>query len=134
MNAFSSTDASSEKTDRRLAASQRLTKSADFRVAFEQQNSYVGRFIVMLLRTADDASLRLGVIAGKRTLRRAVDRNRAKRLMREAYRLNRHQFSGVCDVVLIARRQIAKSSLTTVENDLLRLARKAGILIQRKVS
>ncbi len=83
----------------------------------------------MLQRHGDDASLRVGVISSKRTLRRAVDRNRAKRLMREAYRLNRHLFCGKVDVVLIARRPIAKASLVMVEKDLMRLARKAGMLI-----
>jgi len=118
-----------EKVSHSLSLRQRLRKSADYNDAFKQKDSFVGKYIVMLHRHSDDASLRVGVIASKRTLRRAVDRNRAKRLMREAYRLNRHLFSGKLDVVLIARRPIAKASLALVERDLVRLANKAGMLV-----
>ncbi len=85
----------------------------------------------MLQRNCDDSSLRVGVISSKKTLRRAVDRNRAKRLMREAYRINRHRFFGKLDVVLIARRPIAKATLALVEKDLMRLASKAGMLSEK---
>ena len=116
------------KVDKGLTLSQRLRKSNDFDDAFKEKRSFVGKYIVLLQRHGDNASLRVGVISSKRTLRRAVDRNRAKRLMREAFRLNRHLFSGDVDVVLIARRPLAKASLDVVERDLMRLARKAGML------
>jgi ribonuclease P protein component len=35
-----------------------------------------------------------------------VQRNRAKRLLREAFRLNQHLLPAACDVVLIARAPI----------------------------
>lgn len=34
---------------------------------------------------------RIGLIVGKRALRRAVDRNRVKRVIRETFRLNRQE-------------------------------------------
>lgn len=37
-------------------------------------------------RPADGGRARLGLIVGKRVVRRAVDRNRAKRLIRESFR------------------------------------------------
>lgn len=117
-----------KKIDRGLTLRQRLRKNSEYNDTFNEKCSFVGKFVVMLQRHSDDSSLRVGVIASKRTLRRAVDRNRAKRLMREAYRLNRHLFCGKLDVVLIARRPIAKTTLIMVEKDLLRLARKAGML------
>ena len=119
-----------DKIDQGLSLLQRLRRTSDFNDTFEQKRSFVGKFVVMLQRHSDDASLRVGVISSKRTLRRAVDRNRAKRLMREAYRLNRHLFYGKLDIVLIARRPIAKASLALVEKDLMRLARKAGMLAE----
>jgi len=114
--------------DRRLSRQQRLCESRLFREAFEGRKSYPGRYMVLWLRPGEDASLRLGVVASKRTFRRAVDRARAKRLLREAFRLNRHQMSGAYDIVLLARRRILEVKRFAVDRDLMILAERAGIV------
>lgn len=84
--------------------------------------------MVMWVRASDDAALRLGVVAAKRSFHDAVERSRAKRLLREAYRLNRFRFSGRKDVVLVARRAILEVDRRAVERDLLALAEKIGLI------
>jgi len=46
---------------------------------------------------------RIGIIASKRVAPRAVDRNRAKRLVREVFRKMRHRLGGVDLVVELKR-------------------------------
>lgn len=113
--------------DKRFSRKQRLRDSRLFREAFDGGRSYPGRFLVLWLRSGEDASLRLGVVASKRTFRRAVDRARAKRLLREAFRLNRDRLDGAYDVVLVARRRILEVKCPAVERDLLVVAKRAGI-------
>jgi ribonuclease P protein component len=72
------------------------------------------------------------VVASKKTFRRAVDRARAKRLLREAYRLNRFRFGGDFDVVILARARIGDVKVQAVEKDLLILAEKARILKEKR--
>jgi ribonuclease P protein component len=84
--------------------------------------------MVMWLACGDAAALRLGVVASKRSFHEAVERSRAKRLLREAYRLNRFRFSGRQDVILVARRAILKAARQDVERDLMALAEKAGMV------
>lgn len=116
--------------DRRLPRARRIVSSKAFREAFENGSPYRGRLMLMFLRQGPDAALRLGAVAGKRTLRRAADRNRARRLLREAYRMNRYRFHGTCDIVLVARQRIAAASLREVERELRHLARRAGIMAE----
>lgn len=111
-----------------LSKTQRLLEASLFREAFAQKRSYVGRLMVLWIRRAEDASLRLGVVTSKKVSKRAVDRNLGRRRLREAFRLHRHEFGGAVDVVIIARRNILAASQAEVEAELLRLARKAGLI------
>jgi ribonuclease P protein component len=115
-----------------LTSAQRLVRSADFRQIFDHGKSGPGRFLVVWVRAAPEASLRVGVVASRRNFRRAVWRNRAKRLLREAFRLNRHKLRGDVDVVLVARQAIRGVKRQDVEKDLLYVARKMGLLAAQK--
>jgi ribonuclease P protein component len=107
--------------------SARLLLSRDFQRVFNQKTNVVGKYMVVWLGEGNATSLRLGVIASKRTFRRAVDRNRAKRLLREAFRLNRSRVEGSGDLVIIARRRILDVKCQAVEKELLWLLKKSGI-------
>lgn len=113
--------------DFRLGQRQRVVDRREFEQAFEQGVRFAGRFQVLWVRRGEGASLRLGVVASKRSFRRAVDRNRARRLLRESFRLNRHRLKGDADVVLVARTAIRQSMCSEVTRDFLYLAGKAGL-------
>lgn len=110
-----------------LSRDRRITRSGQFREAYDQGKCFRGRLVTMWLRAGPDASLRLGVVTGRR-VGEAVERTRARRLMREAYRLNRSRLSGGFDVVLSARSGICSAKMKDVEAELLYLLRKAGVL------
>lgn len=111
----------------KLSRKQRLRSSKLLQETFEQGCRFVGRLMVMWLRNGPDASLRLGVVAG-RTVGGAVQRNRAKRRLREVFRLHRHRMRGKYDVVLMARDRIIEAPWDEVQSELMALADRAGIL------
>ena len=84
----------------------------------------------MVLRWAPNGLGRtcLGVVSAKRTLRLAVERSRARRLMREAFRLERPRLRVGFDLVLVARRRLVGESCQEARRDLLWQCRKAGLL------
>ena len=113
--------------ERGLSRGQRVVLSHQFREAYDQGKCIRGRLLTMWLRAGPDAALRLGVVTGRR-VGEATVRTRARRLMREAYRLNRSRFRGGFDVVLSARSTICSARRQDVEAELMTLARRAGIL------
>ena len=112
-------------TDAGLGRGRRLTRPSEFRDLFERGRRRAGRYMILIRREGAASESRAAFVAGKRTFRRAVDRARARRLLREAYRLNRAQIGGRWDMILIARRPILGVKRQTVETELVRLA-KAG--------
>ncbi len=67
-----------------MAAWRSLTKKREFHEVYEHGAKKVGRFLVVYLLPADDMAR--AVVASKK-IGNAVKRNRAKRLLREAFRL-----------------------------------------------
>lgn len=61
------------------------------------------------MRTSDRGEARLGLAIAKKQVRRAVDRNRIKRIVRESFRHHQQQLASV-DYVVMARRDTAAAS------------------------
>ena len=118
--------ASPGKPDQGLGRSRRLTRTSLFQQTYAQGRRAIGRSMVLWLREGEGASLRLGVVASRK-VGGAVQRARAKRLMREAYRRNRHRFSGPFDVVLVARQAILETKWNEIVMELLALAERVGL-------
>ena len=60
---------------------------AKYKRVFDRGRSIKGRLLVAWHLESPDADRMAGVVVSKKSFHDAVDRNRAKRLMREAYRL-----------------------------------------------
>ena len=73
---------------------------------------------------------RLGVITSRK-LGNAVVRSRARRLLRECYRLHQLELAQSLDLVLVARSSIVGRSFGEVEHDFMKALRRAKLLALR---
>ncbi|MDR5866561.1 ribonuclease P protein component [Halomonas koreensis] len=96
----------------------RLLTAGDYRRVFETAAYKVhGKGLMALASPNTLGYPRLGLIFSKKNVRRAVDRNRLKRLARESIRHRQHRLPAV-DIVLLARRGVHELDNATVHRQL----------------
>ena len=114
--------------DLSLGRNRRVTQSTHFKEAFAQQNKYVGRSMILWLRSGEAAALRVGIITSKKVSLRANKRNRARRVLRECFRHTRPSLHGDVDLILVARRSLLTRSYHSIRAELIELCSQAGLL------
>jgi ribonuclease P protein component len=113
---------------RRLPRARRLQRTGEFaKVRQEGRRVAKGCLIANWAALPPGTAPRLGVIAS-RAVGGAVARNRARRLLRESFRLHQHQLRAPVALVLIARPSLPRRGLAGVEQDLLAALREGRLL------
>ena len=105
----------------------RLTKSSDFKRVRHTGKSYAHPLLVLITRSTPDQANRYGISAG-RSVGNAVQRNRAKRLLREALRSLLPRIPSGWAFVLLARQSTAQARMPEVRLALLSLLQRARLL------
>ncbi|MCB1666890.1 MAG: ribonuclease P protein component [Porticoccaceae bacterium] len=82
----------------------RLLNSKEFQAVFDHNDYRVANPNLLLLAKPNFLGHpRLGMVVAKKNIRRAVDRNRVKRVVRETFRHRQQKLGGV-DVIFLARK------------------------------
>ena len=111
----------------RLGRASRLAQSRDFaRVRQQGERLAQGCLIANWNRLPDGASPKLGVVTSKK-IGGAVERSRARRLLRETFRQHQHELAQPVELVLVARNSIAGKRFADVEKDFLAALNRAGL-------
>ena len=113
--------------DNTFPKSEHLRHPWQFRLLYDTGRRCEGRQLVLYALETDIGGRQLGVVTSRR-VGNAVVRNRARRLMREAYRLNKQKLKPHLQLVMIARSAIREKSLRDVESEMLALWERTGVL------
>lgn len=112
----------------KFSRDQRLQHAWEFERTRREGQRLVKGCLILNWRFSDDQTTsRLGVVTSKK-IGNAVVRSRARRLLREVFRLHQHELARPADLVLIARNSIAGKSCPEVARDFLAAARQANLL------
>ena len=110
----------------------RIKQNRDFaRLRLQGERLAHGCLVANWLRLSSDLPSRLGVITSGK-IGNAVVRTRARRLLREVFRLHQHELKQPVDLVLVARQSLPSKKFGQVETDFLQTLRKAGLLKPRE--
>ena len=104
-----------------------LKQNTEFRGAYYRGKSFVHPLIIAYVRKNRVGIARVGITTGKK-LGKAVQRNRCRRLIREAFRHLVAEIDGGYDVVFVARAATVTSCEQKVEKAMRDLLKKAGVL------
>lgn len=108
----------------RFTKAQRVRHRGEFQNVFDRGVRIHGRYLTLLMAAGPGAGCRLGIVASKK-LGDAVARNRAKRLIREVFRLNAPRAARAVDLVVIPRRELFDAPYTGLEDDFQTACRRA---------
>ena len=96
----------------RFRPAQRIRRRAEFQRVYDRGARVHGRYATLFVLANERDVSRLGIAATKK-LGGAVQRNRAKRLIREVFR--RNDIASGYDIVVIPKRDVLDASVTALD-------------------
>lgn len=103
----------------------RIRLERDFEAGYAEGQRLRGPTLTVIAKSNGLENARLGISVGKKKMKRAVDRNRFKRLVREAFRLNPSKIPQGFDYIVIPNRGDSPFSLQSISAELTELASRA---------
>ena len=111
------------KVSYKLPKIYRMQAGSPYQRLFQVRQVVSDDFVSLHIKANGLPHHRLGMGVAKKMFRKAVHRNRIKRLIREAFRLERPNFSGGLDIVV--RPKVKELSLSILKSSFSRLVPKA---------
>lgn len=104
-----------------------LKKNKEFQRVYQKGFSYANQMMVLYVLPQTSEQRKVGFAAGKR-LGNAVTRNRAKRRLREVYRLNQHRLVEGNQLLFVARKPMINTDYQSINRAFNALCIKAKLL------
>jgi len=109
-----------------LPPDRRIRRRGEFQRVFDGGRRAHGRYFTVIVLPQSEGTTRLGIVASRK-LGGAVVRNRAKRLIREIFRVQ--MSPKPCDLVIIPKRAAVGAKVADLTRDYLETLKRLGLSI-----
>ncbi len=100
--------------DQGFSKKERLLKRKEFQLVFDKGERFGNNQLKIYALSNGNSVSRLGLVVGRK-FGNSPRRNRFKRILREAYRLNKNLLSNSVDIVVIPRPGLTELTLNAIE-------------------
>jgi ribonuclease P protein component len=114
-----------------LLRRERITRTSEFRLSLNKSAFYVGKSIKIGISLNNLGFSRIGVSLRRENFKLAVTRNKLRRYVKEAFRLNKDSLLKGYDIIVIPRASAAGISYDSLNDDILSTVEKAGIFSRK---
>ena len=104
-----------------------LRRKSDFSTIYNKGKSVGDRYVVLFYRKNNLPYNRIAYLASKK-VGNAVKRNRARRLMKESFRLKKMEIPTGYDLIFIARNTITNRKCAEVKKSLASALKRTGVI------
>ena len=122
---LSTIDVGPDRMPTHFPRSARLLNAADYSAVFGKNTRYSDRYWTILVHKTEHPVARLGMAIAKKRAKRAVDRNRLKRVVREAFRHHCKNLAGT-ELVIMNRDAAVNADNRLLSESLSRLFAKVS--------
>lgn len=105
---------------------ERLHFAYQFQYMRNSGRVFPGRLLLLSCAPSTDGNLRAAVICGRKFSKKAVGRNRVRRLIRESFRLIKSRI-GVSHIIFIPKKAIIFSTAREIQDEMTFLLKKAEL-------
>lgn len=109
-----------------LKSSDKLRLKSEFDYVREHGRKFVSGLFILVVADTPDGKLRCGVICGKKYSKKAVTRNRARRLLWESFRMLKPDINQA-HLIMIPRQKMMTVKQQEVQAQLQWLLKKSGL-------
>ncbi len=102
----------------KLSKEAKLLDAKAYKFVFSKANKAGDAFFTVLYRKNHLSHARLGVIVAKKNTKKAVDRNRIKRIIRESFRLKTELRTKAFDIIVLSKRMTTQQTNVRLFNSL----------------
>lgn len=104
-----------------------VKQNYEFRRAYNRGKSFVSPYLVTYCFKKKYGGIKIGITSGKK-IGKAVARNRARRVIREAFRTMYPEAKGNWDIIFVARTATAYKKSTDIAVVMRKQLKEAGVL------